>query len=565
MFSSKNLDSIGLFWYNLRVKRKDLETLSQDELIELVLSSRKEADEAKAERRSAESELAKARADADAAKTERDAAKADLEKAFAEVSRLNAEMERLLAIVDAKNQTILRDNFNSFVGRSEHSSAVRAKAPVIDEADAKAKGRPGRKRGSANLSLTREQLAALASETVTIEPDGKPSEEGLVRFGEDETYKIVRVPASIKVLRVVRPKYRRADGSVLQSASSDPFPHSPLTPSLAADVCSAKYEMGIPLYRYGNALAARGLKVTEQTLAQWVIRAAEIARPVADEAMRVLLEESNGVVHADETKLLVLDSLKNEDRRDSYVFVYSSSAFAHPVDVYDFRGSRAVDPEDSPLAAFGGTLVVDGYAGYNALPCKKQRCWAHVRRKFADAVKALPKGKAEKSESAWFLREIDWLFRKEREWRESAKTSSEILRLRNSPEHLARIEALREKARSVDPAPGSLLERAVKYMDRMGEELYTFLSDGRVPMDNNLAERVVKPFVIDRKNFLFSKAESGAEASATLMTVIRTALRNGLIPERYLAWLFENSGKLPTERLMPWSEDVPETFKAFGK
>jgi len=81
----------------------------------------------------------------------------------------------------------------------------------------------------------------------------------------------------------------------------------------------------------------------------------------------------------------------------------------------------------------------------------------------------------------------------------------------------------------------------------------------------NLAERVVKPFVIDRKNYLFSKSESGAEASATMMTVIRTALRNGLIPERYLTWLFENSNKLPTERLMPWSDDVPTTCKAFGK
>ena len=559
IFSLKKLDSFGLFWYNLKVKRKDLEALTQDELIELVLSSRKAAEEA-------ESELSDAKAAGDRALAEREEAIREREEALAEVSRLNAELEKLLALVDAKNETILRDNFNAFVGRSEHSSAVRAKAPAaIDEAEAKAKGKPGRRAGSANLSLSREQLAALATETVTMEPEGKLSEEGLVRFGEDEAYKIVRVPASIKVLRVVRPKYRTKDGAILQALSDDPFPHSPLTPSLAADLCSAKYEMGIPLYRYRAALAARGLRVSEQALAQWVIRAAELARPVADEALRVLLGESNGVVHADETTLLVLDSLKGEGRRDSYVFVYSSSAYTRPVDYYDFAGSREVDPESSPIAGFSGTLVVDGYAGYNALSCRKQRCWAHVRRKFADAVKALPKGKAEKSESAWFLREIDWLFAREREWRESARTSSEVLALRNSPEHLARIETIREKAKSIDPAPGSLLERAVKYMNGLGDELYTFLSDGRVPMDNNLAERVVKPFVIDRKNFLFSKSGTGAEASATMMTVIRTALRNGLIPERYLAWLFENSGKLPTERLMPWSDDVPATCKALNR
>ena len=302
--------------------------------------------------------------------------------------------------------------------------------------------------------------------------------------------------------------------------------------------------------------------MTEQALAQWVIRAAETAKPVADEAMRALLENSNGVIHADETRLLVLDSLKNEGRRDSYVFVYSSSAYTFPIDVYDFAGLRAVDPGKSPLAGFDGTIVVDGYAGYNSLKCKKQRCWAHVRRKFADAVKAAPKGKA--SEAAWFYREIGLLFRSEREWREAARTSSEILALRNSPEHLARIGALRERARSTEASPGSLLDRALRYMNGLGEELYAFLSDGRVPMDNNLAERVAKPFVIDRKNFLFSKAESGAEASATMMAVIRTALRNGLIPERYLAWLFENARKLPVERLTPWSDDVPASCEALG-
>ena len=537
------------------MKRKDLETLTRDELIELVLSSRKEAEEGAA------------RSERDAALAERDSALAEtaakLEGAYAEMSRLNAEVDRLLALLDAKNQTILRDNFDRFVGKSEHSAAVRAKAPVVDEADAKAKGKPGRRKGSANLSLSREQLAAMASETVTVEPDGRIGVEGLVRFGEDEAYKIVRIPASIKVLRVARPKYRRPDVSILQSASEDPFPHSPLTPSLAADICSAKYEMGMPLCRYKNALAGRGLKVTEQTLAQWVIRAAEIAKPVAEEAMRVLLEESNGVVHADETRLLVLDSLKSEGGRDSYVFVYSSSAYTHPMDVYDFAGSRAVDPGKSPLAGLNGTIVVDGYAGYNALRCRKQRCWAHVRRKFADAVKAAPRGKA--SEAARFLREIDLLFEREREWREAAKTASEILRLRNSPEHLARVKALGERAASLEASPGSLLDRALKYMNGLGNELYTFLSDGRVPMDNNLAERVVKPFVIDRKNFLFSKAESGAEASATMMTVIRTALRNGLIPEHYLAWLFENSSKLPAARLMPWSDDVPDSCKALAK
>ena len=421
----------------MRVKRNGLENLSRDELIELVLSSRAEAERSAAE-------AAAARAEADRAMGERDSAVAEREKALAEVSRLNAEMEKLLALFDSRNQALLRNNFNSFLTKSEHGSAIRSRAPSpIDEADAKARGKAGRKAGSKNLSLTREQLSAMASETVTVEPEGILSGEGIVRFGEDETYKIVRVPASVKVLRVVRPKYRKPDGSVLQALSEDPFPHSPLTPSLAADLCSAKYEMGVPLYRYGNALAARGLNVTEQTLAQWVIRSAEIAKPIAREAARVLMDESNGVIHADETTLLVLDSLRNEGRRDSYVFVYSSSAFAHPVDVYDFRGARSVDPKAFPLAPFDGTLVVDGYVGYDALPCKKQRCWAHVRRKFADAVKILKGDAAKESEAAWFLNEIDLLFAEERKWREAAKTSSEVLALRNSPGHLARISVVR--------------------------------------------------------------------------------------------------------------------------
>lgn len=511
-----------------------LEAMTREELVALLLSSRAEMEEK--DRKIAEAEKA-------------------IEAMEAKNYELQMRISELLAKIDAKNQTILRDNFNMILGKSEH---IRERSPV-NEAEAKSGGRRGRKPGSKAESLTPERLEAMVApeDVFRIEPEMDPGQRAAaVAFGEDAAYKIVRTPASFRVIKVVRPKYR-CGGKLLQAASADPFPHSALSPELAADIASAKFEMGIPLYRYQKFLASHRIRVTEQTLANWAMRTAEALSPVCEEMRKELVRGSSGAIHADETTLEVLDS-PDPMRKKSYIFVYSSDYYSHPVDVYDFSQSRETAGSADLLEGFGGALVVDGYAGYNEVPLRKQRCWAHARRKFYDIAKTLPAAKRKESEACKVVAMMDSLFAEEREWREGCLTASEIKDRRNSPEYLAKAYGIRDFIKSLDPLEGSPLDKACRYFLKLGDELYTYLSDGRIPMTNNLAERTVKPFVIDRKNFLFCKTERGADAAAVLMTVIRTALRNALIPERYLCWVLKNITAKKPEELLPWSDGVPE-------
>ena len=117
---------------------------------------------------------------------------------------------------------------------------------------------------------------------------------------------------------------------------------------------------------------------------------------------------------------------------------------------------------------------------------------------------------------------------------------------------------------TLHPSKNSALDRAVTYALNQKEKLYLFLTHPEVEMTNNLAERTVKPYVINRKNFLFSDTEKGANASAAVMSIIETAKRNNLDIYGYLLYLLTvlpEMGNNPTEdqikSVMPWSFSLP--------
>ena len=528
-----------------KASRNDFASMSRDDLIAFAMAAAAEAREAK---------------------KEAEKAKKESEKLKAKVYKLQVKLAEALSLIDRKNQTILTANRKMFDTKSEHSKGEGRPSPV-NEAEAisaaegrKARAKPGRKPGGEWLAgLSRGQLEGMAAREEHIAPD-EPLPEGAVPFGEDVCFKIVMRPASFEIVKVVRDKYL-VGGRVLQArADADPFPHSPLTPSLAAGLLSAKFEMGVPLYRFQGTMAQAGLPVTEATLANWGVKAPEKLRPLRDLMAKELVEGSEGCIHCDETTLQVIDG--EDGRKKSYVFVYSSSYYAHAVDLYDFSATRKTDRTRDLLKGFGGALVVDGYAGYDDIPNEKQMCWAHIRRKFWDIAKT-PLGKGGEAERVVAM--IDGVLEIERRWREESRTAGEIKAMRNSPDYLAQVNGIRDYITGLSPAKGSALEGARNYFVNAGEKAFTYLKDGRIPMTNNLAERVVKPFVIDRKNFLFCKTEAGAEAAAIAMTVIRTALRNGLAPSLYLKWVFENIESMEVRDLLPWSDCVPSECRLLKK
>lgn len=183
-------------------------------------------------------------------------------------------------------------------------------------------------------------------------------------------------------------------------------------------------------------------------------------------------------------------------------------------------------------------------------------CWAHARRKFDEAMKSLPKGKAKGSSAAQGLAYCELLFKIEESLAELSPEERYKQRLEQAKPVL---DALQAWAEIRTAAPKSALGKALNYLKEQWPYLTNYLKDGRLELSNNRAERSIKPFVIDRKNFLFANTPRGANGSAVIFSMIQTALENGLDPYRYLTWLMKTASKtdLSTDEnllpLLPWN------------
>ena len=187
---------------------------------------------------------------------------------------------------------------------------------------------------------------------------------------------------------------------------------------------------------------------------------------------------------------------------------------------------------------------------------ERLRCWTHARRKFDEAVKSLPKGKAKGSSASQGLAYCNLLFEIEKGLAEKTAEERYSERLKQAKPVL---DALWSWANSRTAAPKSALGKALNYLKEQWPYLTNYLKDGRLELSNNRAERSIKPFVIDRKNFLFANTPKGAKGSAIMFSLIQTAIENGLDPYKYLTWLLKaaNTADLKNpdmpEKLLPWN------------
>ena len=233
--------------------------------------------------------------------------------------------------------------------------------------------------------------------------------------------------------------------------------------------------------------------------------------------------------------------------------------------LFDYKTTRAGKHPKKFLSGFKGYLQADGYSGYDMLAdVTLVGCWAHARRKFDEALKALP---AEKrllpSVTLEGLGFCNQLFAIERDLSEAAPEERyKARRERSRPLLDAFAVWLQEQSQRV--LPQSLLGQAVRYCQNQWGKLEGFLLDGRLEIDNNRSERSIKPFVIGRKAWLFSNTPKGARASAVVYSIVETAKENGLIPFEYLKYLFEKLPNLNHEsldELMPWSLSLPSSCR----
>ena len=213
---------------------------------------------------------------------------------------------------------------------------------------------------------------------------------------------------------------------------------------------------------------------------------------------------------------------------------------------------------------FKGYLHTDGYGGYHSLPVTVVGCWAHLRRKFNDAVKALPKKDRAGCIAMRGRKYCDKLFEFEESFTDANLTPEERY-LKRQEYSVPLIEEFYTWIDSLGVVPKSLLGTAVHYALSQRPYLENYLLDGRLEASNNRAERSIKTFVIDRKNFLFANSQKGAKACAVIMSMIETAKENGLDPYQYLTYVFKNApnwdiknNRDALKKLLPFADVLPK-------
>ena len=325
-----------------------------------------------------------------------------------------------------------------------------------------------------------------------------------------------------------------------------------------AHIMTQKFVMYSPLYRLEQEFNRQGLKLSRQTMANWILNTSDTwLRPIYDVLHRELCRQP--VLHGDETTLQVLKESGKSATSKSYMWLYRTSGCAEmPIVLYEYQPSRKAAHAEEFLREFSGWLHADGYQGYHKLPEKIRvvGCWAHARRKFDEALQILPAEKRKDSFAATGECFCSKLFRLEESL--AGLTPEERYTKRLELEKPV-LDALLAWANETVPktAPKSALGKALHYLLEQWPYLIRYLEDGRLELSNNRAERSIKPFVMGRKNWLFANTPAGAQSSAVVYSLIETAKENQLDPYRYLLWVLRSApglsqtDELWAEKLMP--------------
>ena len=392
----------------------------------------------------------------------------------------------------------------------------------------------------------------------------------LHRMGEDKSEQLEFIPAQVKVIEHVRPKYscrhceQNAIGVNIKQAPvpASPIPKSVATPSLLSQIITSKYQYGLPLYRQESLFKEYGIPLSRQTMSSWLMKCADLLKPLYDKLHQLLLQQS--VIQADETTLNVIES----DKAKCYMWLYCTGTDSPDsnytempnIVLYDFHESRASQCAIDFLQGHSGYLQVDGYQGYESTQATLVGCWAHARRKFKEADIAQSKGKPKAGKVMWAMSHIRKLYRIEAAIKEKSPTEKKAYRIEHATPLLKEYKVwLDNSIRQVPPK--SAIGKALAYSLNQWPKLIRYLEDGHLNIDNNRAERAIKPFVIGRKNWLFSNTTSGAHASSILYSIVETAKANNLVPFDYLHHILNSLSEPLDEKslnaLLPWRVSFP--------
>ena len=430
--------------------------------------------------------------------------------------------------------------------------------------------KPGRK--PLSKYIPREIIRHELPESERVCPCGHALHEA----GEDKSEQLEIIPAQIKVIEHVQVKYgcRACESGIITTPKpAQPIPRSFASASLLAYIIVAKFMDSLPLYRQEVIFKRLSIDLSRATLSNWVLKSAELLTPFYDRLHEHLIRQK--IIQADETTLNVIQDGR-DTKSKSYMWLYQSGSHdaEHPIVLYDYQATRAGQHAKRFLLGFSGHLQVDGFAGYHVLEaedCFLLGCMAHARRKFDEALKALPKASRRNKMGMvqTALRKITRLYAIEKQIKDLSAEQRYLIRQEKSQPILDDLKQWCEQS-VTKTNKDSVLGKAIRYTLNQWPYLIRYLEDGNLQIDNNAAERHIKPFVIGRKNWLFNQTPRGANASAILYSLVQTAIANNLEPFEYLQYLFTELPKLgrhyETEALdqfLPWNST--EKIKALNK
>ena len=506
-------------------------------------------------------------------KKENEVLKEDKSKLEVKLYEANRRLNEALLTISSLQEKEKIERTRIFIPKGEklNDIIINETEEIIKEEKVKRKTNKGKK-----YNKNKFDYEKYVTETRIIEPDEKicpKCKSSLVEASSKIRYIVEVIPSKIKVTKLIKKSYKcpncnKNDNKIYYFVSNDPFNGSILTPSLATYILYYKYELGIPLEHLAKHITKSiGFEINKQNLSNYISKASHILSNVFEKMKYDLLNNNSKVIHSDETTLVVSKKPElDKDRKKSYVYVYTSSFYdKNQIRIYDFHESRSIDKTTKWLKDYDGYIISDNFDGYNKLKranpkIKLQKCWAHVRRRYADIVKNLPHSKRKDSLAFQILNEISKLFELEKEYRKNKLTPTAIaIRRQNDMTDIK--SELYELVFKSNPHPQSALYQAVKYTKECWDDLFTFFDDGHIEISNNTAERAVKPFVIQRKVFQTSGSYAGAAITTKLFSIIQTAVINNLNVENYLNFLFENINKEPVENLLPYSKNIKNKLK----
>ena len=446
-------------------------------------------------------------------------ARQEAEAARAEIERLQREAVRL-----QHNNSILMEHYalsrHRQFGASTEKTNVAQEQMLFNEAEAcaspdapepqitvDAHTRTKRKRGLREIDLSLLPVEEKRYE-LTEDQRGCPTcSEEMHVIGEEVSSELKYVPGHFVHVKHIRETLgcrlcERNEISTPIITAPMPkraFPKSLASPSTVAYIMMRKYVEGLPLYRQEQQFRRVGIALSRQTLANWVIAGAGWLEHIY-RALHGILREQD-IAHADETEVQVLREAGRAAQTKSCMWLYASGRYSYPIRLYEYQCTGSSVHPLVFLAGFAGYLHVDGNPVYKKLPgVKPSGCWSHARRKYTDVITLLPPElRKNGSTPAHIGRNFcNRLFDIERDLRNATPDERHAARQLRSRKVLDEYCVWLDEM-VLQTTKTNKIGEAVRYSINQWDDLVRFLEDGRLEIDNNRAERAIKPFVMGSK------------------------------------------------------------------